>query len=113
MKYVGLDVHKMYIYGTVLDERGTVVKEGKFEYTRDGLEKFLHGIDDAKIAIEAGYCWQPVYELLEDMRYYVELSSPVKDAPHSGCEDQDGRKGFRGTCPITHDGLAADILRAS
>ena len=43
MKYVGLDVHKKYIYGTVLDERGTVVKGGKFEYTRNGLEKFLHG----------------------------------------------------------------------
>jgi hypothetical protein len=27
MKYVGLDVHKEYIHGTVLDESGRVVKQ--------------------------------------------------------------------------------------
>lgn len=38
MKCVGLEVHKKYIYGTVLDERGRVMKRGKFEYTRNGFE---------------------------------------------------------------------------
>lgn len=78
MKYVGLDVHKEYIHGTVLDESGRVVKRGKFQYTRDGFEKFFNGIDDAKVAMEAGYCWQPGYELLEDMRLKVSLAHPLK-----------------------------------
>lgn len=78
MKYVGLDVHKSYIHGTVLDDSGRVVKRRKFEYTRDGLEEFFNGIEIAKVAMEAGYCWQPAYELLEDMGYEVKLAHPLK-----------------------------------
>lgn len=78
MNYVGLDVHKKYIDATVLNELGKVVKKGKFEYTRDGFEEFLRGIDDAKVAMEAGYCWQPAYELLEEMDFEVKLAHPLK-----------------------------------
>jgi transposase len=78
MKYIGLDVHKEYIHGTVLDESGRVVKRGKFQYTRDGFEEFFNGTDDAKVAMEAGYCWQPSYELLEDMGLKVNLAHPLK-----------------------------------
>ena len=35
MMYVGLDVHKKYVYGTVLDDLGMVIKRGKFEYTQN------------------------------------------------------------------------------
>ncbi len=78
MNYVGLDVHKEYCDATVLNERGEVVKKGKFEYARSGFEEFLEGIDDAKVAMEAGYCWQPAYELLESMGYEVKLAHPLK-----------------------------------
>ena len=78
MKHVGMDVHKKYIDATVLDESGSVVKRGKFKYTRDGFKEFMDGIDDAKIAMEASYCWQPAYELVEDMGYVVELAHPLK-----------------------------------
>lgn len=78
MKYVGLDVHKEYIRGTVLDESGRVVKMGKFQYSRDGFEEFFNGIDDAKVAMEAGYCWQPSYKLLEDMGLKASLARPLK-----------------------------------
>ena len=78
MKYVGLDVHKKYIDATVLDEHGKVIKRGKFEYTRSGLEEFFESIGDARVAMEAGYCWQPAYELLEEMSYEVKLAHPLK-----------------------------------
>lgn len=78
MNYVGLDVHKEYCDATVLDELGVVVKKGKFKYTRDGFEEFFKGIDDARVAMEAGYCWQPAYELLEDMGYEARLAHPLK-----------------------------------
>lgn len=78
MKYAGLDVHKKYIHATVLDERGRVMKSGKFDYTREGFERFFCGIDDARVAMEASYCWQPAYELLEDMGHDVELAHPLK-----------------------------------
>lgn len=78
MNYVGLDVHKKYCDATVLNERGKVVKREKFEYTRTGFEEFFDGIIDAKVAMEAGYCWQPAYELLESMGYDVKLAHPLK-----------------------------------
>jgi transposase len=78
MKCVGLDVHKKYIHGTVLDEHGRVVKREKFDYTREGFEEFFQGIGKAKVAMEAGYCWQPGYELLEDMGHNVSLAHPLK-----------------------------------
>jgi transposase len=77
-KYVGLDVHKKACHATVMDERGKVVKSGKFENTREGFEEFFDGIDDAEVAMEASYCWQPDYELLERMGYRVKLSHPMK-----------------------------------
>lgn len=52
MNYVGLDVHKKYIDATVLDDLGKVVKHEKFDYTREGFEEFLRGIDDAKVATD-------------------------------------------------------------
>jgi transposase len=78
MKCVGLDVHKKYIDGTVLDERGRVVKRGKFDYTKEGFKEFFQGIGKAKVAMEAGYCWQPAYELLEDLEHEVSLAHPLK-----------------------------------
>ncbi|MEW5980711.1 MAG: IS110 family transposase [Acidobacteriota bacterium] len=78
MKYIGLDVHKEYIHGTVLDDSGRVVKSGKFKYSKEGFEEFFHGIGKAKVAIEAGYCWQPAYELLEDMGHDMSLAHPLK-----------------------------------
>jgi len=77
-KYVGVDVHKKACYATVMDERGEVIKEGKFENTREGFGEFFGCIDDAKVAMEAGYCWQPAYELLEHMGYEVKLAHPLK-----------------------------------
>lgn len=76
MKYVGLDVHKETIHGTVMDERGAVLKSGEFFNTKSGFERFFRGIADAEVAMEAGYGWQPPYELLEGMRYRVKLAHP-------------------------------------
>jgi transposase len=42
------------------------------------VEFLFKSIDDAKIAMEACYCWQPVYELLESMGYEVKLAHPMK-----------------------------------
>jgi len=78
MKYVGLDVHKETVHGTVMDEHGRVLKRKGFFNTPKGYEKFFGGIDDAKVAMEAGYCWQPPYELLERMGYRVKLAHPYE-----------------------------------
>ena len=76
--YVGLDVHKRVCYGTVMDEKGKVVKQAKFTNTPEGLEEFMEDIDLATVAMEAGYCWQPLYDRLEETGYDVRLAHPLK-----------------------------------
>jgi transposase len=76
--YVGLDVHKRVCYGTVMDEKGQIVKRGKFSNDPQGLEEFMEGIDEALVAVEAGYCWQPLYDRLEETGHDVMLAHPLK-----------------------------------
>ena len=56
MRYVGLDVHKRVCYGTVMDEEGRVLKQARFSNDPKGLEEFMDGIEEALVAMEAGYC---------------------------------------------------------
>ncbi len=77
-KYVELDVHKQTCHATVINERGAIIKQKKFLNRPKELEKFFDDIEDAKVAMEAGYCWQPVYERLENKGYEVRLAHPFK-----------------------------------
>ena len=76
--YVGLDVHKRFCYGTVMNEKGEVVRDGKFGKDLRCLEEFLDGVDEASVVMEAGYCWQPVFKWLERDGYDVKLAHPSK-----------------------------------
>jgi len=61
-----------------MDERGKIVKQEKFLNEREEFERVFDGIDDAEVAMEASYCWQPAHELLESMGYEVKLAHPLK-----------------------------------
>jgi len=78
LTYIGLDVHKRVCYGTVMDEKGQIVKRGKFSNDPQGLKEFMEGIDEALVAMEAGYCWQPLYDRLEEAGHDVRLTHPLK-----------------------------------
>jgi len=78
LMYVGLDVHKRVCYGTMMDEEGLVVKQGRFSNDPEGLEEFMAGVEGALVAMEAGYCWQPLYDGLEEAGYDVRLAHPQK-----------------------------------
>ena len=77
-KFVGLDVHLRTCHATVMDGRGTILRQEKFPNERMELDRILRGIDDAEVAIEACYSWQPVYEFLEERGYEVKLAHPMK-----------------------------------
>ena len=78
MMYVGLDVHKRTCYGTATDDEGRIVKSGKFSSNPEGLNSFMDGLDEAQVAMEAGYCWQPLYDDLKEAGYDVRLAHPQK-----------------------------------
>jgi ribosomal protein L37E len=76
LMYVGLDVHKNVCYGTVIDEKGKVAKQDRFTNDPEGVEAFIEGLTEAQVAMEAGYCWQPIYDALEDSEHDVRLAHP-------------------------------------
>jgi transposase len=76
MMYVGLDVHKKMCYGTVMDEKGNVVKQAKFSNDQEDLNRFMKGLEETKVVMEAGYCWQPLYDALEEAGHDVRLAHP-------------------------------------
>jgi transposase len=39
---------------------------------------FTKGIEEAKVVMESGYCWQPIYDHLEEAGYDVRLAHPLK-----------------------------------
>lgn len=78
MQFVGLDVHRDFIYATVVDSKGCKLMEKKFSNTIPDLHSFVSGIDKAKIAMEACYSWQHVYDFLEDSGFDVTLAHPLK-----------------------------------
>jgi transposase len=76
--YVGLDVHKRVCHGTVMDEEGHVVKRERFSNDPSSLNAFMKDIGEAKVVMESGYCWQPIYDRLEEAGYDVRLAHPLK-----------------------------------
>ncbi|KXA99915.1 hypothetical protein AKJ42_02145 [candidate division MSBL1 archaeon SCGC-AAA261C02] len=76
--YVGIDVHQDKCHATVQDEDGTLVKQGELVNSPSGFEDFFDGVDDAKVAIEAGDAWQPVYDWLDEEGFDVKLAHPYK-----------------------------------
>ena len=58
MKYVGLDVHKRVIQGTVMNEAGAVLKRDRFINSPGALRSFMKDIGEANVVMESGYCWQ-------------------------------------------------------
>jgi transposase len=78
MMYVGLDVHKRFCHGTMMSEDGAIVKQERFSNDPRSLDAFLGGVDGARVVMEAGYCWQPLYDRLEMKGHDVRLAHPLK-----------------------------------
>ena len=80
MFYVGLDIHKKFIYATVLNSKARVVNQGKFCTNKKDLLDFLSFLPNkqVKIVIESCGIWQDIYEILESKGYKVILANPMR-----------------------------------
>ncbi len=80
MFYVGLDIHKKFIYATILDEESRIVNQGKFGTNEKELLDFLGFLPNkqTKIVVESCGIWQDMYEILENKGYQVILANPFK-----------------------------------
>ena len=79
-KYIGLDVHKKFSQGCVLDKEGNVILEQKFKNNPHSMDMFLLNVkkEDSKIVLESCSCWQYVYDYLRDAGYNVVLANPLQ-----------------------------------
>lgn len=77
MLYIGLDVHKKTICGTVVDQEGKILEQRNFENNREELKAFLC-CRPAKIVLEACGFWMDTYDALKDEGYETVLAHPLK-----------------------------------
>lgn len=79
-KYIGLDIHKKFIYAVVVNDHGEVLHERKIKNEPHELDKFFGDVDkDTKIALESCSCWEYVYDYLTDAGYTnVILANPSR-----------------------------------
>lgn len=81
-QYVGLDVHKEFIQGCILEKQGNIILEQKFRNDPHSMDLFLLNVkrEDSKIVLESCSCWQSVYDYLSDADYQVVLANPLQVA---------------------------------
>jgi len=79
MYYVGIDYHKKISYGTMMDERGKIVRQGMIKNSGGGIRSFFDGLDDEVIAVmEATRNWTLMYDWLDKIADKVKLAHPLK-----------------------------------
>ena len=78
--YVGPDLGRKWIYGTILDEKKRVVKEAKIECTIGAVEKFLQGMPKTtlNVVIEACGIWEGIYDHLKERCNVVKVANVLK-----------------------------------
>ncbi|KXA92928.1 hypothetical protein AKJ65_06875 [candidate division MSBL1 archaeon SCGC-AAA259E19] len=77
--FAGLDVHKKYFHATTMDESGEILFQGDFPNKTEGYDSLLAKTgEEVKVAFEATYAWEYVFEELEDRVEEVKMAHPKK-----------------------------------
>jgi transposase len=78
--YFGVDYHKKYSHGTVMNEKGKILKQGRFSNHRESVGQFLDGYggDDCLSVLEATRNWTVMHDILEELTSDVTLAHPLK-----------------------------------
>src|SRR3989344_9394540 len=80
MNYIGMDIHKQFTVAIVKDKEGNELENEKFDNSKENFKKFLISYDpeETKIVMESTSVWEPIYDMIEDMKYPIKLANPVK-----------------------------------
>jgi len=79
MKYYGMDIHKKYSVFTAVDEKGTILEQGRIPNEKEAIASVMnHSDGEAKVVIEATSNWYYLYDLLEGMGNDVCLANPLQ-----------------------------------
>ena len=74
--FVGIDYHKSYSYGTILDPRGQVLRRGRLDNNPEALAEFLgeHAGEGCHAVLEATRNWTLMHDWLEEQVAQVTLA---------------------------------------
>jgi transposase len=78
--YFGVDYPKKYSHGTIMNEKGELLKQGRFSNHRESVDEFLDGYggDDWLSVLEATRNWTVMHDILEELTSDVTLGHPLK-----------------------------------
>ena len=78
--FVGIDYHKGFSYGTIMTQKGEILKQGRFSNHPHALAAFLgsHAGADCSAVLEATRGWCVMHDWLEQAVGEVTLAHPLK-----------------------------------
>jgi len=80
MQYIGVDYHREYSYMTAMDERGTILVEGRVANDPESVGHFMDRLPEGEksAVLEAGRNWMVMHDWLEEEADEVHLAHPLK-----------------------------------
>lgn len=80
MNYIGMDIHKQFTVAIAKDRDGNLLSEEKFDNSNGNFKKFLspYAPKETEIVMESTSVWEPIYDMIEYMKYPIRLANPVK-----------------------------------
>jgi transposase len=78
--YFGVDYHKKFSHGIIMDEKGIILKQGRFNNNKQSIEKFLGDFmgNGCCSVLEATRNWTVAHDILEKLTEDVTLAHPLK-----------------------------------
>jgi len=73
MNYIGCDVHKYYTVLSILDEKGTLKKQGRVYNNIEGFKELLDSKEEYKAVLESGLNWGVIHDMLEEIENIKEI----------------------------------------
>jgi len=80
MNYIGMDIHKQFTVAVAKDKDGNELDNEKFDNSKENFRNFLKDYppEETKIVMESTSVWEPIYDMIEDMKFDIKLANPVK-----------------------------------
>lgn len=80
-KYIGVDYHRKFSYMAVMDGKGTIIREGVVNNSKEAVASFLTQAQcdgNSAAVLEASRNWPVMYDWLEELVHEVHLAHPLK-----------------------------------
>lgn len=81
MNYIGIDHHKQYLIALMMNQEGKIIRRDRVSMDRESIRSYIervNGDGKLKVAIEASYGWEYIYDELKEVVKEVKVAHPLK-----------------------------------